>query len=107
MAMSEAQAVHLQSVTTALTGIADASDAMIDRPVVDGDLTWEDETAALELARDIARRVINGESHDLAADAVRADWAAAGGGPIEDVDPAVDDGATYEGAANIAEVEAE
>ena len=78
MAMSEAQAAHLQSVTTALTGIADAADAVIGE-----DFTDENEDA-LELARDIARRVINGESYDLAADAVRADWAAAGGGPIED-----------------------
>ena len=46
---------------------------------------------AVEVARDIAGRVMKGESYDMAADAVRADWAAAGGGPIEDGDPAASD----------------
>ena len=80
MAMSEAQAVHLQSVTAALIGLGDAVDASLASAAPpDG------ETAlALELANDIMRRVLKGESYDLAADAVRADWAAAGGGPIED-----------------------
>ncbi|MCH7630355.1 MAG: hypothetical protein IIC07_00480 [Proteobacteria bacterium] len=77
--MSEAQAAHLQSLTTALGGMADAVDAMIGEDFTDAN---ED---AVERARDIARRVLGSESYDMAADAVRADWAAAGGGPIEDV----------------------
>ncbi len=79
MAMSEAQAAHLQALTTALTGLADAVDTMVGAQ----DFTDENEDA-VELARDIARRVLVGESYDMAADAVRADWAAVGGGPIVD-----------------------
>ncbi len=79
MALTEAQAAHLQAMTTALMGIADAADKVCDRGVVD-----EDEFDALEQARDIARRVLEGEAYDIAEDAVRADWAAVGGGPIVD-----------------------
>ncbi len=79
MAMSERQAEHLQSLTTALTGVADTAGTVCDRVTLD-----DDDFDALERARDIARRVLEGESYDRAEDAVRAEWAAAGGGPIED-----------------------
>lgn len=79
MAMSNAQAQHLQSLTTALMGLADAADAeelddalRIDTPA----------SITLEQASDTARRVLEGESYDLAAEAVAAEWAASSGEAI-------------------------
>jgi len=81
--MSNAQAQHLQSLTTALTGMAEAADASFSSAAPpDGE-----EAAALEVARDVARRVLEGESYDRAAEAVAAEWAASSGEAIPEPMP--------------------